>query len=375
MQSMTGIDNVRSTSRNPESVTAALFRFIAGQPGEMDKRAARVASWDRDTRAREWVVLSGCGALLCMAVDAGEVDVPQSWRQELLAADLTARVRHQIRMETVHEVLERCHILGIESTLLKGIATAHTCYPAPHVRPMGDIDVLVPPDMAPILECDLMSRGFAQAHGDPIIHHRPPLQDTRRGVWVEIHTDLFREGSPSLQGNAFSRASVAAERRAWKLGKRACNLLSTEFHVTYSATSWIDDMIRSSIEPMFVWSLLDVLCLLRSHSAAIDWDRLIDVCAGSMARAATLVALTYLSRRGWTDVPPWVLMRLMHSQKVVGGLQVQAIHAALNRSLFADRRWEFPFPLPVPGRYGPRYQFEKRVLGTLFSRQQHNSAA
>ena len=50
-------------------------------------------------------------------------------------------------------------------TLLKGISISDQHYPIAHLRPMGDIDILIPADAYESVESALLHRGYARKPG------------------------------------------------------------------------------------------------------------------------------------------------------------------------------------------------------------------
>lgn len=102
------------------------------------------------------------------------------------------------------EVLRVAESLDVRVMLLKGAAIAHTLYGGElRRRPMSDIDLLVDPSRAAVLQRALMA-GAWQREGSADTeavylehHHLPPLRDARgSAVVIEIHTGLFPPGSP-----------------------------------------------------------------------------------------------------------------------------------------------------------------------------------
>ena len=108
-------------------------------------------------------------------------------------------------------------------------------------------------------------------------------------------------------------------------------------------------------------SLFDAIYLLKLSRSTLDWDRLLGWLNNEMAMASLYVTLTYLARRGLSRLPPSVISRLATGQRLVGAMQVRAIHGMLDHYLIGCRPWNLVFPPPVPGRYSLRYQWNKRI--------------
>ena len=166
-----------------------------------------------DDRQLQWLMAAGLGPLLYRATRARMDDVPHGWRNLLLGADLTAQVRHGSLADTTCDVITRCARAGIDVVLLKGISTSEEFYPAPHLRPMADIDLLVPVARCHAVQASLLDAGYVKHADYPETseqHHGAPLHEPRRDVWVEIHRRLYPEGDEFAPGNLFGAPSVMA---------------------------------------------------------------------------------------------------------------------------------------------------------------------
>ncbi|MEI7706083.1 MAG: nucleotidyltransferase family protein [Deltaproteobacteria bacterium] len=110
---------------------------------------------------------------------------------------------HTLRSLEVQWELPRLHHIltgaGIPYVALKGAFLAFHAYPHPALRPLRDLDLLVPADRVMDANRVLRVNGFTQHElkpGDPeawanVIHHLPPLR-APSGIFVEIHHGLAR---------------------------------------------------------------------------------------------------------------------------------------------------------------------------------------
>ena len=134
--------------------------------------------------------------------------LPEAPSRRVLAA-LVAR--HRQANATLTQTLIDIHTIFDQRRLpficLKGIALAHIIYPSPALRPMRDIDLLVPADRAYEARDALTAHAFvAQDHYRGLghgkfmqrHHHLPEVSIERDGmhVSVEIHTDAISGDSP-----------------------------------------------------------------------------------------------------------------------------------------------------------------------------------
>ncbi len=162
-------------------------------------------------RQLQWALAGGLGPLLHRALREAPAQATDAWTAALHGAELTARVRHAQQADTVVEVIETAHALGIDLVLLKGASTGDQFYPAPHCRPMNDIDLLVTGEGCGALQQALTGRGYGEAFdafpGD--LHHAPPLRHPVHGTVIELHTGLFPPSSPLSAGRLFDARRVA----------------------------------------------------------------------------------------------------------------------------------------------------------------------
>lgn len=315
-----------------------------------------------DDRQLDWVLRAGLGPLLRWTASDSE-HVPAEWAQSLLAADLTARVRHANLIATAITVLDVCRDLRVEATLLKGISVGDRLYPAAHMRPMGDVDILVPAGDEHKVAEGLLACGFERIPypDTPGQHHGAPLRHARLGTLVELHTGLFPASAPVHGTAIFLPAHLHANRHFSSYHGRNAGHLTAEIQLVYIAASWFNDMTTFSFHPSFLASLFDAVLLLKLQGSTLDWDDMLRLVDNPMVKASLYALLTYVTRFGTRPTPAFVLRRLADNRGFVGPVQRRLIHAALDRYLLGARVWSLPFPPPVPGRYSPRHQFEKRL--------------
>ena len=324
-----------------------------------------VPSFDevRDSEIR-WALRGGLGPLLYHAAAKRYLCMSESWRNRVLGEDLSAQVRHAHFARVATEIIDVCHTMDIRVTLLKGISISNQYYPAAHLRPMGDIDLLIAAEECEALEQALSRLGYTR---DPTFvlgagsHHGFPLRDPRAGVWVELHTALFPVREALHSGRLFDPARVAALSVASTFHGRQVFRLSAELQLVYIAYSWMRDLTLDGIHPSFLATLLDAVYLLKSADKALNWTELLAWLESDMATASLYAMLAFLNRHGLARTPDPILSCLASRQKIVGSLQLWLIHETLDRFLIAGRPFIAMLPPPVPGRYSLRYQLWKRL--------------
>lgn len=336
-----------------------LLAVIAGD-GTQD-----MLDWRDDRReARQFasLVQGGLGPLLRWAAP-GAGAVPRGLAETLLAADLTARVRHASLIETAVDVLDVCQALGVAAVFLKGISTGVQLYPAEHLRPMGDVDVLLPSADHAKVEAALLDAGFARLPYPAFAghHHSAPLRHARRRTVVELHTALFPQSAPVHAAAVFETERLHRGSVPLIYHGRKAARLSNEVQLPYIAAAWFNDMTTSRFHPSFLVSLFDAVFLLKAHGRTLDWDGVSRSLGNEMVKASLYAMLTYVTRFGIEPPPRDVMRRLAANGGLVGPLQRRLIHAVLDRNLLGSRPWSLPWPPPMPGRYSPRHQLRKRL--------------
>lgn len=324
--------------------------------------------WTADagaTRQLRWALAGGLGPLLHRAGFAAHPNIPAAVRDAVTSAELTARVRHADLVDTARDIVSACAEVGEKPTLLKGISVSEELYPAGHLRPMSDVDVLVPAASYARIESALIERRYdliaePEALGG---HHGAPLRHRSRQTLVELHTGLFPGTSPLSDGHVFAPGNVERQSRDSRFAGEPVRRLSPELQLVYIASSWFNDMTLHRFHASFLPSLFDAVFLLGAHGAALDWEGLAQWLDNDLARASLYAMVTYLPRYQVAPAPAHVLARLSRNGGMAGPLQLRLIHAALDRHLIEARPWRHALPPPMPGRYSLGHQFRKRVVG------------
>lgn len=255
------------------------------------------------------------------------LSIPPELRARWKAA-FVASSRQQLGMQYEIRTLSR-HLdaAGIPSILLKGSFLAFHAYPDAALRPLRDIDILVPEDR--VLEAyRLMLSGGAtpsvdEAQLDVVLggdeHHLPPLVTARRFAIVEIHRQI----------QSFSAAPKGRDPRLLAdLWSARSSLRVAGVPIGYpSPTDMLLHLVLHAAQnhdlnngPL---TLPDIAFLLRSQ--AIDWRRLwASAHRLRVERAATL--LLDLTVRYWGALPiEWAEGTRDGELALIGDLAAQII--------------------------------------------------
>ena len=372
-----------------------LLGYAAGrQPWDLIPTIRNSEGRDAEDSQFLHTVDAGLTPLMYHAMRGCPERVPPAWRDALLSADLTAQVRFGNLCEVADEVVDACQRAGVRPTLLKGISISHQHYPIPHLRPMGDLDILVPESELELVESTLLRSGLVRLP-DQVrpagSHHGIPLCHPKRHVWVEIHSALFPKGSDLSSSALFSSAQIAAHSIASTFLGRPVYRLTDELQLVYIASSWIRDLSSNQIHASLVLPLLDAVYLLKASGKSFDWDRLLAGLDGNELPAACLyIMLAYLSERGLVASASPVLARIASRQRIVGAWERKVIDFLLDTYLVGGRPfarfftewsalivlntllergsrlrklfalpWNIIFPPSLPKRYSVRFHAER----------------
>ncbi|MDX6608721.1 MAG: hypothetical protein QOF85_646 [Solirubrobacterales bacterium] len=201
--------------------------------------------------------------------------------------------RNQLIFKRAAEALGVLHEIGIETLVTKGASLAILSYRDVGVRPMDDVDVLVPIDRAREAIEALVAAGWKADHEDPLartqVHHSLGFRGPDGGE-MDLHwfslwqpasdVALWRASVPLELGGAKTRAPSAADQ-----------LLLACVH----GTPW-------SPLPPFRW-IADAATVIRAAGDELDWGHLLAEAERRRLTVATLAALGYLRQEFELAVP------------------------------------------------------------------------
>lgn len=387
------------STRTSPGVVLGLLRYAAGlQPAESIPTLCEFAAENADDRQFAHLIEAGLSPLMYRVMRGCPESVPPAWRDTLRSADLTAQIRFENLGEATAEIIDTCQGIGVRPTLLKGISVSHQHYPVPHMRPMGDIDILVPDLEFERVEATLIQSGFVRAPGQvrPTgSHHGVPLYHPSRRVWIEVHFALFPKSSRLSASSSFTPAQIAAHSVDSTLLGRPIYRLSNELQLAYIASSWIQDLACNSFHASLVMPLLDAIYLVRGSSGSFDWDRLQGCLDDELGAASLYLMLDYLSRRGLAGRISPDLTRIASRQRIVGVWERKIFYMLVDTYLVGGRpfgrfltrwtalivlntllepgshlrkffalSWNIVFPPSLPDRYSVR--FHARRMKRIF---------
>jgi hypothetical protein len=322
--------------------------------------------------------------LLAALRDAGIDPAGSAWAPLVGDARVVA-MRYLAAREEQHRIEAALAGVGVEWVWLKGYALAHSTYPRPALRPMVDVDLLVPPERADAAERAVRALGYVYATDAPpafrgaerISHHRPALR-APSGTVVEIHTRLHPSERllPAPYLDWFFTQTVetaSAEARVRHLGPEA-QLLHLVSHT----------ILQHGEGDVHLQRYYDCHLLL-SRTPQLDWREVIRV-ARELGWSFAVERLLTRSRDYFgTRVPDAVWVQLAEPSPASGAAAHATSHAialsrsgvmrALSATLGSSRSWPFRLYLglrvlvPSPGYMRWRYSATGWLLPLAYARR------
>lgn len=159
-------------------------------------RAGTVFSADAYNSASEHRV----NGLVHHEIAAGTLEVSETLRAASGEARLVLRAQNLRLWEQYALVRDRLRAIGVETAVLKGIATDECYYPARATRPAADLDLLVAPDAFPrfgeILSTLDPDHDLVATVDELVRRDHVQSVDVRleSGLWVDLHVDAVKTG-------------------------------------------------------------------------------------------------------------------------------------------------------------------------------------
>ncbi|MBN1274122.1 MAG: nucleotidyltransferase family protein [Candidatus Aminicenantes bacterium] len=172
---------------------------------EAIKFEAKNPTWDNITSEAE---IQGMAPLLYYHFKKTNICPPLSVTKKLQGLFLQHHCSNQVKASVLKDILEALNLAGIPALVLKGGTLCHLLYPEPGLRPMSDLDLLLPDSEIKKAHSILKNLGFSTPRETGLqkkhLHrkHVPPSSLVRNGVTVgvELHHRLFTKNEFSDAG-------------------------------------------------------------------------------------------------------------------------------------------------------------------------------
>ena len=200
------------------------------------------------------------------------------------------------------EIIRSLEQAGVSTMVLKGAATSTLYYRDMGVRPMGDIDLLVPVDQAGAAVDHLQSLGWrpARPRVADLIRYQHSVTMVKEREAVDVHWHVFRECIQGDTSAGFWSRSVPLE--VLDTTTRALGPADALFHTVVHGMRWNE-------EPTMRW-IADAMVIMRSNPEAIDWEALRQEAHERRLLLRLMRGLDYLRLKFDAPIPDRVLARM-----------------------------------------------------------------
>lgn len=251
-----------------------------------------------------------------------------------------ARAHFYLRL--AHTYLTLLQDNGVEALLLKGPAIAFHLYPAPELRPFGDLDLFIrQSDNVKVKE-------LLNARGLPL--NKPELErfnlenksqfkfiDGENGIVIEVHWNF-------VNSRSLHTGLRLDENAIWNT-RRVLSLEGLSIPTLSPAYTFVQISVHQTFQHQFEklrW-LIDLLQLVRKERSPKFWDAVEDCLAGSSgARTAAHACLQFLNYFYPDTVDDAVLNRFrpssLRATVLKGMLQPGSLFTAPGRALTVRRK-------------------------------------
>jgi hypothetical protein len=239
--------------------------------------------------------------------ERGEVDLSPVVLERFADARTLAMLRAEARRRQLSELLDALHAADVPAVLLKGAFFAAHAYPTASIRPMGDLDLLVPNALLETAIDALVERGYVRPSARDWrrfreFRHAPPLQHRTRRLSVELHDTI----EPCAAPFTLPLADVWARSISTPTSGAHALALAPEDLLLHLATH----MGHSHLLGTSILRLYDVALWVDRFGGAADWDAVVSRAQDSGVRRFVYAALGLAARLLAAPVPHEVLRRM-----------------------------------------------------------------
>ncbi len=232
-----------------------------------------MVKWERVLQMAEE---NGVAPLLYAAIKKSkhERDLPIDCVERLRFAYLRSDTANWLALGELESLLAEFERVQIPVIVLKGGALVTTLYPESALRPMADLDLLIPHPQFARAEAVMFDRGFAspiemgEGYGPQLMNYRGYERHGKNPAHVELHWHLFK--SPYYCQRVpiewfWERATEIT------IGSKRARAFSREAQFLHLAAHWA---LHHRAEGL-IWSY-DLALMLARQSNQMDWDILLD---------------------------------------------------------------------------------------------------
>lgn len=218
----------------------------------------------------------GVGPMLLWALERQGVDTSDPVWNPLIAATRQTAIQYMLAASSQKQVDAALAQAGIPAIWFKGVDLARTVYAKPSLRPMGDIDLLVPYELRQPALAVVEALGYKLEEAElfegahDLIHHYHLRGNIAAAVRVELHFRLLGYSDrllPLEQLDWFWQHT-----RLWTGGDVSYTFLQPEAHLLYLCAHTVLQHGEADFRLLRYFDLHQLL----AHSPAFDWDVVVD---------------------------------------------------------------------------------------------------
>lgn len=280
----------------PNAEQELLLRAALGRgPGAVDAWRA----WQRSVNIAE--VDAGSFRLLPLLYrNLTSLGLDPNELGKLKGVYLQSWARNQIAMRTLAQVLRALRGAGVEAIVLKGAALALLCYRDLGVRPMKDLDVLVPPERNADAAETAAGIGWLPSPMDYRGAEAESHFHTENGRELDIHRYLLQHDRYAGADDTLWAAAVPLEVEG--VATRALSAADQLFHVLVHGIAW-------NPVPQIRWAA-DAVTVIRSAAPGLDWVRVLEQTTTRGFVPAVRSGLEYLRPTFEVEIPADIVREL-----------------------------------------------------------------
>jgi hypothetical protein len=204
------------------------------------------------------------------------------------------------------KILNYLHNEGIQTIVLKGIPLAILHYRNYGVRPMNDIDILVPASQALLTADALKNAGWtptaSESQDVPMQYRHSQQFVSESGTELDLHWTLMIESTRVVSGSDFWSKAVPIKIHG--VPSYALDPTDMLFHVIIHGVKW-------NPEPPIRW-IADAMTIIQSPDRQIDWLRIISHAKKYMVSLQIKEGFSYLYENFHVPVPKTIMDNINH---------------------------------------------------------------
>ncbi|HUZ71434.1 MAG TPA: nucleotidyltransferase family protein [Stellaceae bacterium] len=214
---------------------------------------------------------------------------------------------NHVLFDKVRPIVSHLEENGVRTLLLKGVPLVLTYYRNPAVRPMADVDIVVPPAQVRRAIAAIEALGWRrnESASDDDLKYRHSMQFTdRKDLQFDLHWHFLYEACNGDADEFFWASALPLD-----FGGVPTLQLDAEamlIHVVLHGIRW-------NAEPPIRW-IPDALSILRREACRFDWERVIAFAAAQRLTHRLGLGLHYLADRHGAPIPPKVLSCLQRAR-------------------------------------------------------------